>query len=254
VFVAVGAVVCGLLLTLSFDLDGAYFFSMFLQPRAYLWRNLVAETLHYLLHFAAPLAIGVAALWRARGFWLVLLVCTNLLAIGFAGGDGVAANIFYPPIIAAVLACVAGLCRLEGKRVFAPALAVVTLVGVVMVSFQLREDIATLQRGPTRAMAARQVIALLEATKGPVLCEDMLLCYDAGKALEFDPYYVRDQILIGRMREDDIVALLAAQHFATVQTDGRPRGRFTPGFLEALAAHYQPVLVSRDDIVLVPRP
>ena len=253
VFVAVGAVVCGLLLALSFHLDGPYFFAMFLQPRAYLWRNLVAETLHYLLHFAAPLAIGVAALWRARGFWLVLLVCTNLLAIGFAGGDGVAANIFYPAIIAAVLACVVGLCRLEGKRAFAPALAVVTLVGLVMASFQLREDIATLQREPARAVAARQVIALLEATKGPVLCEDLLLCYDAGKALEFDPYYVRDQILIGRMREDDIVALPAAQHFAAVQMDGRSRGRFTPGFLEALAAHYQPVLVSRDDTVLVPR-
>jgi hypothetical protein len=252
VFAAVGTVVCGLLLTLSYHLDGPYFFPMFLQPRAYLWRNIMAETLHYLLHFAVPLAVGVAALWRARGFWLILLACTNLLAIGFAGGDGVAANIFYPAIIATVLACVIGLCRLEGKKVFAPTLAAVTLAGAVMVPFQFREDIAALQREPARTAAARQVISLLETTKGPVLCEDMLLCYDAGKALDFDPYYVRDQILIGHMREDDVVALLAAHHFAAVQMDGRPHGRFTKGFLQALAIHYRPVLVSRDDVVFVP--
>jgi len=254
VFVAVGIAVCGLLLALSYHLDGPYFFPMFLQPRAYLWSNLVAEALHFLLHFAVALAIGVAVLWRTRGLWLILLVCTLPLSIVFAGGDGVAANIFYPAAISSVLACVIGLRRLRGKRIFAPALGVVTLVGAVMVSFQLREDIAALQRGPARAAAARQVIALLEATKGPVLCEDMLLCYDAGKAMDFDPYYVRDQILIGRMREDGIMALLAAHHFAAVQMDGRPRGRFTPGVLQALASGYQPALVNRYDTVLVPRP
>ena len=267
VFMAAGVLASGVLLALSLQFDGRYFFADLVQPRAYGWRNLRAETLHYLLHFAVALVIGLVVLWRCRavpgrGFFIILLVTTNIIAIGFSGGDGVAANIFYPALIADLLACVTALYWLRAGRYFKAALIAVTLSGAVMAPFQIENDIAAQARLPGATAAARQAIALLAAAKGPAICEDLALCYEAGKPMDYDPYYVSDQIRIGRLPESRVLAMLTARHYGAIQMDGAVTGvprvewrnaRFSKAFLRVLAKTYRPVLVTRYDTVFVPR-
>ena len=148
IFLATGIIAAGLLLTLSFHLDGPYFFTELLQPRAYSLQNLPEETFHYLLHFLVPLLVGVVFLFRDRStpyrsFLFTLLIFTNLASIYFSGGDGVGSNIFYPPLIADLLSCVIAICWLErralkvphARRSFKTALTVSTLAGALMVPF-----------------------------------------------------------------------------------------------------------------------
>ncbi len=267
VFAPLGIAVAAGLLGLSFQIDGPYTLAELLQPRAYGLSNLLYETGHYLLHLAVPLFIGLVLLWRGRAFagrefLLILLVLTNLAAFFFAGGDGVAHNIFYPPIIADLLACVIGICWLERQesRLFTVALVCATLGLAVTVPFRLIYDIQAQLGLPKATLSARQAIALLDAAKGPAICEDLLLCYEAGKPMDYDPYYVKDQIRIGRVQDASIVALLDAHHYAAIQLGGaadgdwrkRMRGRFTPAFQRAFLADYRPVLVGRYDLVFVP--
>jgi hypothetical protein len=275
IFLATGISVSVVLLALTFHLDGPYFLAELLQPRAYDYDNLRYETLHYLLHFLVMLVIGAVLLLRDRStpyrsFFLVLLAVTNLIAAYFSGGDGVAANVFYPPLIADLLVFVIMICRLEDRsgkepqaaRSFRAALVVSTLVTAIMVPFRLHHDIVAQLRLPATTVAARQAIADLESAHGPAICEDLLLCYESGKAMDFDPYYVQDQILIGRLQEGSILAMLTAHHYAAVQIDGavdatslaeRRDKRFSKPFLRTLLAEYRPVLVTPAYSVFVPR-
>jgi hypothetical protein len=259
VFAGAGVVVAGGLLALSYHLDGVYFLADLFRPRAYALRNLSTETLHYLLHFAVPLVIAVAVLRRAeglpyRGLLIILLLCSNAVAVCFSGGDGVASNIFYPALIADVLACVCGLCWLEREgRYFAAALVVTTLAVALIVPFQLYADVRAQQLLPAATVQVLQAVALLRDAQGPAICEDLLICYESGKPMDYDPYYVGDQILIGRIREDDVLAMLATQHYAVIQTAGRPEGRFTPAVVRMMLARYRQVMGGADYSVFVPR-
>lgn len=270
VFCGTGAIAAGLLLAWSLQLDGSYFFAEVLQPRAYDWQNLVYETWHYLLHFLVPMLIGAAVLradrdFPNRGLLAILLIFSHIIAVFFAGGDGVASNIFYPPLIADLLACVIGICRLErgiaGARPFGAALVITTLVAALMVPVQLVADIAAATDLPATTQAARAAITLLRSETGPAICEDLLLCYDAGKPMDYDPYYVKDQIAIGRVSQPGILAALDTHHYTAIQLDayrsvrrpGRDAGRFTREFLTTLQSRYQTAFVSRRYIVYVPR-
>jgi hypothetical protein len=274
-FLAVGIGAAGLLLVLSFRLDGPYFFAALLQPRAYSFGNLGYETLHYLFHFLVPLLVGVVLLLRDRAtpfrsFFFILLVFTHLAAVYFSGGDGVAANVFYPPLIADLLICAVTICRLErriatepqARKCFRIALVITTLAVAITVPSRLHYDIVAQLHMPAATKAAKQAIGVLESTTGPAICEDLLLCYESGKPLDYDPYYVHDQTLIGRKQESSVLAMLTAHHYAAIQIDGavdagslsrRKDERFSKSFLRTLLAQYRPVLVTQIYSVFVPR-
>jgi hypothetical protein len=274
-FLGAGLGAAGLLLTLSLYLDGPNFFAELLQPRAYSLDNLDYETLHYLLHFIVPLLVGLVLLFRDRAtphrsFLFILLICTHLAAVYFSGGDGVGSNIFYPPVIAVLLTCVITLCRLERRAVTEPrvrrsfrtALVLSTLACVVMVPSRMHHDVIAQHRMQAATKAAQQAIEYLEAAKGPAICEDLLLCYEADKPMDYDPYHVEDQILIGRLQESSILAMVTSHQYAAVQINGmvdaaslaqRKDERFSKPFLRTLLAQYRPVLVTPTYSIFLPR-
>jgi hypothetical protein len=214
--------------------------------------------------------VGRAPPTPYRSFLFTLLIVTHLAAVYFSGGDGVAANVFYPPLIADLLICVITICRLEcrfakepqARKPFRTALVITTLAVVVMVPSRLHYDIIAQLRMPAATRAAEQAIAALQSTTGPAICEDLLICYESGKPIDYDPYYTHDQILIGRLKESNILAMLTAHHYAAIQIDGAIDARSIPGrkdrrfsklFLRALLARYRPVLVTPIYSVFVPR-
>ena len=275
VSVAVGIVAASLLLALTYRLDGPYLFANLLQPRVYVVRNLAEESGHYLLHFGIPLVLLIVLVIRdrnapGRSFLFCLLVITHAAAIYFSGGDGVGANVFYQPLIAVVITCAIGICCLErvlpqtlwAYRAFIAAILVPALAGAAFVPFQFKNDLATQRHLSIATKAAQNTIALLRSANGPAICEDILLCYEAGKPLGYDPYFVNDQLLIGRLKEADVLAMLVSHHYAAIEIDGivntaspvaTKRRRFTKAFMQTLLAEYRPVPTDGIYSVFVPR-
>ena len=266
VWLPAGFVAAILLTGLTFRLDGPWFFANLLQPRAYVLRNLGYNIAQYSVHFAAPLAVCGAFLIRdrgipCRGLLFLLLLITHAVSIFFSGGDGVAQNIFSPPMIALAVAGAIALCSLSRSRnlaLFAAVLAVPVLAGAAFVPFQVQKDLAAQRNLPAVAQAAQRAVTLLRSVNGPAICEDILLCLDAGKPLGFDPYFVKDQLLIGRLKEPDVLALLLSHRYAAIEIDGSVkaasrRRRFTRAFMQTLLTQYRPVLDSGIYSVFEPR-
>ncbi len=276
VWAVTGAVAAGLLLLATFRLDGAYFFAHLLRSRAYAVQDAIAASVHYGQHFYAPLALGIAMLLRYRDMprrrLLFLLFATaQAISILFAGGDGVALNIFYGPLAMLAVACAVAVCALEralpaaswSRAIFAVMLALPALPGLAYAPAQLYADFVAWRNLPLVTAAARNTIALLRQRPGPALCEDILLCYRAGKPLGYDPYFVKDQLMTGRLREARILAVLDSHHYAAIEIGTihrsasftpAARARFTKAFMQTLLAEYRPALINPPYAVFVPRP
>ena len=80
-------------------------------------------------------------------------------------------------------------------------------------------------------------IALIRATPGPVLCGTLLLCFEAGKPLAYDPlnYGQRPGEDQSGLRQD-----IETQRFALIQTD-MANLYFNPASLDAIRQHYREV-------------
>ena len=265
---ATGLAAACLLFALTNALDGPHFLAHLLRPRAYLVGNLASNVAKYALHLALPLVLCVLALTRLPGianrrFLLTLLLATHLFSVSLSGGDGVASNIFYPAMLALAVASgvvIAALsCPARVDRTLAASLLVPFLAGAAFVPYRLDKDLADWRALPGAIQAARRTIAQLGSTRGPSLCEDILLCYDAGKPIGADPFFISDQLLTGRFRQEHVLELLAAHRWAAIEINvrvdpARParRSRFSRAFMQTLSATYR--LTYADGIHLVFEP
>ena len=249
-----GAMAMGLF-ALTIEIDGPWFLAHLLRPRAYRPGHLATSLGIYLLHLGAPLALAGFVLIRnraadERAFLALLLLTTNVVSVVLSGGDGVALNIFYPSLIALALCLSAAWPRrrgtggdgvLRGGRTPILALLVPVLASVVLVPVALETDLGAWHRLPLAVGEARASIAVLKATHGPAICEDLLLCFRAGKPIGADPFFVEDQIAIGRLPDCGVLARLDPDREATIEIEGRvddaaARRRFTASFMRSLFA------------------
>ena len=267
---ATGALAAGLLLALTFDLDGAYLFAHLARPRAYRFGNLAGNVLKYVLHFGAVLAL-CATLRHRRAIdrdLLVLLAITTTVAVALSGGDGVASHIFYPSLL--VLAVCSGVLLAASPGRPMAALAIPVLAGAAFVPIVLAHDRAAFDRQHALAGSARRTIAMLRAANGPAICEDLLLCLQSGKPLDADPFFVHDQLATGRPGHAplrslealaEILSMLAQHRYAAIEIDGAVdaaapavgRTRFDRAFMASLLSHYRLVRVDRYHSLLEPR-
>ena len=272
---AAGIIAAGLLLLATFHWDGAYFFAHLLRARAYAMRDSVQSTSGFFLRFAAPLALCAFALTSRhtvplRGLFLILLPLATIIAIIFAGGDGVALNIFYVPLIATAAASAIAVCWIEPilsrthwpRAAMALVLALPALPGIIFVPGQIHADIKAQRNLPALTKSDRHTIMLLRRLPGPAICQDILLCFDAGKPLGFDPFFVKDQIATKRLNDADITAMLKAHRYAAVEvssalarTSAPPikRRRFSQAFMQTLRAEYRPALIGHVNAIYTPR-
>jgi hypothetical protein len=280
---AAALLACGGLFTaLTFFIDGRYFFANLSSSRAYLYANLVKNVHTYLTAFQAPLLVAVFwsfYIWRtralrSRGVFVTALLLTHLVAVLLAGGDGVDVNILFGAWFVTVIACGLALVDLAhaapALRTIAPhlnfSLALMFWLFLSVLINVPRDSYRDFRRfGAIGADEKdfRSAVRFLQARAGPALCESPLLCFDAGKPYDFDPYYVKDQLSIGRLREDDIVQKLKTHYFKTVQlmqVDGEPiqlsdpkRDPYlTPNLMTQLLDNYRVAMTTATMLVLVP--
>jgi hypothetical protein len=220
-------------IVLSVLVDGRYFLAHLTLHRAYSLRYAWHHNVHlYLEMVEAVLLVGIGWLIcasRPRRIFLILFVVSQVMGFFFAGGDGVGLNICFNAFAAAVIVCGVALADAEavtkGMRAAVPypqrlsgALMSLILLGVMVhVPGRLRENIDALRALPAQRTEFASALQFLRSHPGPALCESLLLCFEAGKQFEFDPFSVNDGLKTGRVTEDDLVEILRSRHFLSLQ-------------------------------------
>jgi hypothetical protein len=197
------------------------------------------------------------------------LIAAHAVAAAFAGGDGVGKNIFFDCIIGLLIVCALAfaeyaplLAGVKHRGFLLAALLVAPAFGIAIATpLALRTDWGSLRALPDRGRDFDFAVKLLRSRPGPALCEDLLLCFEAGKPFTYDAYFANGRVKVGRVKEEELVALAENATFRTVQlnylfgeknlTPGE-RPRFTARFTEALMKHYRLEARLSDWGVLVP--
>ncbi len=267
----------GILTGMTLVIDGRYFpiHLMGGGGRTYSYGIAWSQFHHYVEKFQSLLVIGTAwsmCSFRSRTVFASAFIMSHLLGFLLAGGSGVDLNIFFNALAAAAIACGLALSditlALAGSRPSVsnstPALmfAFFFISIMIFVPGQLRRDRQSIRVLPVHENEFRSAVELLKTRPGPALCESLLLCYEAGKPFEYEPYSVRGLVRTGRLHEDEVLQLLRTHHFQTVEITLRPdeedliesdlraslgsdqkkpdtERRFTPKFMKELLEDYQ---------------
>jgi len=263
-------VIAGIFLALTFLIDGRYFFAHLLSKRAYSYHMAWSQTHRYVVLFQSLLVIATAwsiSAFRSHKLLAFVFVLSNAFAFLLAGGAGIDMNIFFSALAATVIACGCALSDTSRPAVLDSAAALMFAVFFVSIMIfvpgQLRRDREKMRNLSALENEFRSSVEYVRAHPGPALCESLLLCYEAGKPFEYEPFTVQDQINTGRTKENDVLQLLRTHQFQTVQielrsdeedlkewadlraslasdqTDSDKQRRFTPNFMKELLADYQ---------------
>jgi hypothetical protein len=289
-----GAMVCcaGFLTGMTLLRDGRYF-PMHLMGgggRTYSYWIAWSQLHHYVERFQGILVIGTAwsiCSFRSRTVLASAFVMSHLLGFLLAGGSGVDLNIFFNALAATVIACGLALSGSNPLRFGSRPSALYSTAALIFAVFfisvmffvpgQLRRDRENLRALPLQEKEFHSAVEFVKSRPGPALCESLLLCYEAGKPFEYEPYSVRDLIKGGRLQEEEVLQLLRTNHFQTVeiglrtdeaklegtdslfvslgsdQKDPDTERRFTPKFMKELLKDYQLSTRTSQMVIFVPR-
>lgn len=279
-------VFAALFTALTLAVDGRYFPLHLLFHRSYsLDAALDLTTQYYLVTFQA--IVFVAIVWlllrmRSSPLLASAFLMANALAFVLAGGDGVDLNIYFNAFAAGVMICGVAMAEFEGDGVrpeladgghtrghsgmkAAALMTALFLCLSIGVPDRLRADHGAarlLSRGDADLRAA---VALLKTTPGPALCEDLLLCYRAGKPYSFDTFVASDQLEAGALDFDAVPELLRSRKFGAIELDVLPeeasassplvrnRPRFPELWMNALLENYRLRVRTAHMFIFVPK-
>jgi len=271
-----GAVAGFTLLIPTFAIGGPYFFTNLLLPRIHTYDLLMANVAFYLMFFQIPLVSALVwSLWEPRGIWarpsslgVLAFAVGNALGFVLCSSGGSDWNHLFDAILA--LALVAGL-ALPGveKAVQGLAWRDGAFTVLLVVPFFYTSWILLPQRIGDDAAASRSTAQLekefaagadfLKARPGPVLCENLLLCYAAGKPMTYDNFAVEQLVKTGTLPEQRLIRMIDFHEYPTIQLDiaaGEPiepaaRQGFSAAFMGELLARYRPAMRTSGFVVFV---
>jgi hypothetical protein len=264
VWIAAASVTTAILFALTIRMDGPYFLAHLFTPRRPSASTALVVSGVYLCVFLP--AIAISLFWcipRMRAvpvrFLLTVLAASTVIGVFFTFGSGVAVNVFYEGMIA--MSIIAGWVMSDiakracaGKASWLPMLVAVPLLvsaGPVVAGFYSsappRKTLAEADR------IYRQDIAYLVSKPGPAICLDLVLCYSAGKPLEYDPFFSRELIGTGRLDGRIMAGELASQKYSVIQADDSD-SYFPTEMMAALKSRYRAERRSGGRTFFVPAP
>jgi len=248
-------------------LDGPYMLQHVLAPRTVTIEGVVGRGASYILEFY--ILIAAALFWSCRFVHLPrrkLLVIAFLIAhvvgFAFAGGYGVDSNVLFEALIMVVVIGTISLAEIESNRaVFLLAVLGCLLGPGALLPRLVREEHQEILGSSRRDAGFLRIVDFLRAHPGPAICEDLLLCYDAGKPLLFDPYFANRQLQVGRLRQTEVTNCIQGGRFGTVEItippdkplEPRDALRFSESTMRALLESYVPVVRTSEFALLTRR-
>ncbi len=270
---ALAGLLCAAMLFAAIRVTGGpYLLAHVLRGRAYRLADAAAQSGLYILIFLP--FFGIAARWvwqnradaRRRPLFLSWLAA-HAAGFIFSGGDGTGGNmLFEAMVLDAIIVPIAYTDYFARRPDASPnraawLLALPMLFPLCLLPSKIAGSLPEWRSLPLVQEQFAQGAGLLRAAPTPVLCENLLMCYQAGKPSAFDPYFVWDQIRLGRLDECSIVVLVARQQLGMVELGdvdrpeppARSRSRFTPLFMQALRQRYRILLRTAEFTLWVPQ-
>jgi hypothetical protein len=230
------------------------------SARVFAWSHLWSALIDWLRWGAIPIA-GTAALFviarreREAVFCVIYVVVAIATGAFFLGGAGVDANAMFDADIALALSAGVLLNRLGSGRV-AGAAALLYLgpaaVGVIALDPAWRDgDFWWHPMAEERGTSAGE-IALIRATPGPVLCDQLSLCVWGGKPAEVDTFNMQQAFATGTRSDKPLADAIAGHRYALIEfeSDAPP---LTLRIRNAVAEHYRVVRKDNERVFYAPR-
>jgi hypothetical protein len=220
--VAAGASFAVAGLSLCVWMYGAGFLEGLATPRGYSVGVTARAFVRWIVRvpvFIAALVVCLRRLPRDRE--VAFCACYAGIASGvglvFLGGDGVDWNVMFEANWAWCLTAAVALNRLR-RSTLAVAFALMPLVAAALAVHRASVDPASsLASRMARAPAFEDDIAFVASRRGPALCEDLALCFWAGKPAEVDLVNLQQHLRRGTRSADELVRLIDRRYYAVVQ-------------------------------------
>lgn len=235
-------VVCSALLVAAIiRVDGPYLWAHLFSTRSYSLDAAVSLTSRYLQLFWIPVAGSLAwSVWKrrdgARGLLAIGLIASLAFAFGFSGGSGVDGNIFFDSIIiVAIITAVAAsdlAPAILHRRLGTPLLTVLLLAPAAGflpgLAERLQSDSAQLREIPALETNFRDAVRFVRSRPGPALCNNLLVCFEAGKPEEVDTFLISSWLGVGRISESEALALAGPRRFSAIELPATDQGPVAP--------------------------
>ncbi len=242
-FAVSGLVLCVAGLVLARLLLNVNLITALASSRIWAMKNFISGTGQFLSWSGTTLIAAAALAWRTSGdpaVRLMTLYAGIALLVGgvFAFGDGVDANIFFDAAIALSLCAGLGLRNIP-KRWVGP----LALFAALPLALYLEKNITTSNFPFSESFAreAPQDIGFVRVHPGPALCEDLTLCFWAGKEDPVDVFNLSEAIAIGARSDAELAHLLETQYFSSIALSSMTPFALGPHLKSVLLAHYRTV-------------
>ena len=274
VWLGTAAGACCVLLTATFALDGRFFLQHMDLPRTWALAGTMDHLSTYVLLLQMPMLIAICWVWSVSSGSNRILALAAIIAhvegAVFCAGAGAGSNHLFEAMLSLAMitgAAVPELLRLVRVTRFQSAFATLVVVAPFFFTSALNLprripfDLAQHAIAPRRESDFESQVALLRSRPGPAICENLLLCFDAGKPFTYDPFEAGEAFKTGRVDESRILELLEHHEFAAIELGIRPteplrpaaRYRFSAAFMRVLFAQYTPVFRGIESVVFVPK-
>lgn len=206
----------------------------------YIFAPLLA-CLFWLLYNLKEVKVRVICLYFALSFIIGLI---------FYGGSGVNVNIFFDLLICISIILGIFLTQIEYNRA--------ALLSLVLILTLIFGGISEIYLNNTYNINKREEdtledIDFLSKYQGPALCGLLSLCYFSNKPYVYDPFLVREMIVVGKIKEKEVLNLIETKYFDIIQLefilsdkyfDNSPyvglvnTGNYTENILKAIGNNY----------------
>ena len=222
---------------------GKELFAQLSFPRTFSISKLIYDSLRFggkvglPILFLIPWLFQIVKIDYLRIFFLYLLVGIIAGVIGVSG-FGVDVNAFFDSIIG--LSLIAGLffadynssklSKIYTMKFISAVIPIVLISGIIFIFFLKISRIGTdneIRYGLWRPGILSKINALgaahlsdaglISEYKGPVSCQNLLLNYLSGKPFIFDPFYVGEAIVNGKIKESSVLSLIESGYFDIIQ-------------------------------------
>jgi hypothetical protein len=209
------------------------------SPRHWAAGNFFGGAKQFLSWAGAALIVAGGLAWRRyRSGRLVVLYTAIALVLGslFAFGDGVDTNVFFDAAIALALSTGLALIHLPKRWVGLMAFFAAAPLALYLAKHHAEADF------PHTEAFAREApldIGFLRVHPGPALCQDLTLCYWAGKEEPVDVFNLSQAFASGARSDSDLAHLLETQYFASIAVSSMTQFLLGPHLKSMLMAHYR---------------
>jgi Dolichyl-phosphate-mannose-protein mannosyltransferase len=209
------------------------------SPRHWAAGNFYDGAKQFLTWAGTALIIAGGLAWRRlRDGHLATLYAGIALVLGgiFAFGDGVDANVFFDAAIALALCTGLALVHLPKRWVGLTAFFVSAPLALYLARYHAEMDFTHTE---AFAREAPFDIGFLRVHSGPALCQDLTLCYWAGKDEPVDVFNLSEAFVTGARSDKDLAHLLQSQYFASIALSSLTPFMLGPDLKTVLLAHYR---------------